>query len=183
VLLDGLAAPMIYTLAGQVSAVVPYEVSGKSTTQVQVVYQGQGSNLVSMPVTAVMPGIFTMNSSGSGPGAIVNQDGTVNSASNPATAGSYVFVYATGEGQTNPAGADGKPNGAPAPVPVAQPVTATIGGINAYVQYAGGVPGLVAGVLQVNVLVPQGVASGGSIPVVLTVGGQSAQGGVTVAIK
>jgi len=66
---------------------------------------------------------------------------------------------------------------------VAQPVTATIGGINAYVQYAGGVPGLVAGVLQVNVLVPQGVASGGSIPVVLTVGGQSAQGGVTVAIK
>jgi uncharacterized protein (TIGR03437 family) len=183
VLFDGVAAPMIYTQVGQVSVVVPYEVSGKSTTQVQVVYQGQNSNLVSMPVSAVMPGIFTIDASGHGPGAILNQDGTVNSASNPASVGSYVFVYATGEGQTNPGGIDGKPGDSPAPVPVIQPVTATVGGLTAQVQYAGGVPGLVAGVLQVNVQVPAGVTAGSSVPVVITIGGQSSQANVTVAIE
>ena len=35
VLFDGVAAPLIYTWAGQVSAVVPYEVSGKTSTQVK----------------------------------------------------------------------------------------------------------------------------------------------------
>ncbi len=40
VMFDGVAAPMIYTLNGQVSAVVPYGVTGKTTTQVQVQYQG-----------------------------------------------------------------------------------------------------------------------------------------------
>ena len=183
VLFDGVAAPLIYTLAGQVSAVVPYAVSGKASTQLQVTYQGQNSNLVTIPVTSVVPGIFTIDASGKGPGAIVNQDGTVNSAVNPAAVGSYVFVYATGEGQTTPGGIDGKPGDAPAPTPVTQPVTATVGGVNAQVQYAGGVPGLVAGVLQVNVLVPQGVASGNSVPIVLNVGGQSTQTSVTLSIR
>ena len=113
----------------------------------------------------------------------MNQDGTVNSTANPAAAGSYVFVYATGEGQTTPGGIDGKPGDAPAPTPTAQPVTATVGGVSAKVQYAGGVPGLVAGVLQVNVLVPQGVASGNSVPIVLNIGGQSTQTGVTLSIR
>src|ERR1035437_2659430 len=99
---------MIYTLAGQVSVVVPYEVSGKSTTQVQIVYQSQGSNIVAMPVSTAVPGIFTSDASGRGLGAVINQDGTVNSPSNLAPVGSYISVYATGEGQTNPEGVDGK---------------------------------------------------------------------------
>ena len=183
VLFDGVAAPLIYTLAGQVSAVVPYAVSGKTSTQLQVTYQGQNSNLVAIPVTSVAPGIFTIDASGKGAGAIVNQDGTVNSSVNPAAVGSYVFVYATGEGQTTPGGIDGKPGDAPAPTPIAQPVTGTLGGVNAQVQYAGGVPGLVAGVLQVNVLVPQGVASGNSVPLVLNIGGQSTQANVTLSVR
>jgi uncharacterized protein (TIGR03437 family) len=183
VLFDGVAAPLIYTVAGQVSAVVPYAVTGKTSTQLQVSYQGQNSNMVSIPVTSVVPGIFTIDASGKGAGAIVNQDGTVNSSTNPAAVGTYVFVYATGEGQTTPGGIDGKPGDAPAPTPTTQPVTATVGGVNAQVQYAGGVPGLVAGVLQVNVLVPQGVASGNSVPIVLNIGGQSTQTGVTLSIR
>jgi uncharacterized protein (TIGR03437 family) len=175
---------MIYAQAGQVSAVVPYEVNAESTTQVQAVYQGQGSNVVSMPVSAVMPGIFTMDASGHGPGAIVNQDGTVNSTSHPASAGIYVTVYATGEGQTNPLGVDGKPDDWPAPLPVAQPVTATIGGVPVQVmQYAGGAPGMVAGVLQLNILIPQGVPTGASVPIVINVGGQNSQANVVLAIK
>ena len=181
VLFDGVAAPIIYTQASQVSVVVPYEVIGR--TQVQVVYQGQASNLVLIPVAAVMPGIFTVGASGHGQGSILNQDGTVNSASNPAPVGSYVSVYATGEGQTNPAGIDGKPAGSPTPRPVAQPITATVGGLPAQVQYAGGAPGLVAGLLQANVQIPTGVASGSNAPIVINVGGQTTQANVTVAIK
>lgn len=55
------------------SAVVPYSVTGKASTQMQVTYQGQNSNTVAVPATTVAPGIFTTNASGSGPGAIVIQ--------------------------------------------------------------------------------------------------------------
>jgi uncharacterized protein (TIGR03437 family) len=182
VLFDGVAAPMIYTQAAQVSVVVPYGVAGQSSTQVQVTYQGQNSNVVSVPVATAVPGIFTIEASGYGPGAIVNQDGTVNSANNPASAGSIVFVYGTGEGQTSPPGVDGMPDGSPTPTPIAQPVTATIGGVNAQVLYAGGVPGLVAGVLQVNVVIPSGVAAGNSIPIVITIGGKTTQANVSLAV-
>jgi uncharacterized protein (TIGR03437 family) len=148
----------------------------------QVISQGQRSNSVTLPVNIVAPGIFTIDSSGHGPGAISNQDGTTNSPTNPASIGSFVFVYATGEGQTVPGGADGKPGDFPAPRPL-QSVTASVGGINAPVQYAGGVTGLVAGVLQVNVQIPQGVIPGNSVPIVLTIGGTSTQSNVTLAVR
>jgi trimeric autotransporter adhesin len=182
VLFDGTPAPLIYSLAGQVSAVVPYETFGKTSTEVQVVFQGQSSSTVSVPVVTAVPGIFTLNGSGQGPGAIVNQNGTVNSATNPASPGSITMIFATGEGQTNPDGTDGKPDGFPAPTPIAQPVTATIGGLDADVQYAGGVAGLVAGFLQVNVRVPSGVPAGNAVPVILSIGGKSSQGNVTLAV-
>jgi uncharacterized protein (TIGR03437 family) len=182
VLFDGTPAPLIYSLAGQVSAVVPYETFGKASTEVQVDFQGQSSSTVSVPVVTAIPGIFTLNGSGSGPGAIVNQNGTVNSATNPAAAGSLVMIFATGEGETNPDGTDGKPDGFPAPTPIAQPVTATIGGVNADVQYAGGVPGLVAGFLQVNVQIPMAVPASSAVPVILNIGGKSSQANVTLAV-
>jgi uncharacterized protein (TIGR03437 family) len=182
VLFDGTAAAMIYSLAGQVSAVAPYGISGKSSTQLQVVYQSKGSNTVAVPVLTAMPGIFALDSSGRGPGAIINQDGTVNSAINAAPAGSIIFFYGTGEGQTNPGGIDGKPNDNPAPMPLAQPVSVTIGGTDAEVIYAGGVTGLVAGVLQVNVRIPTGAPLGPTVPIVLTVAGKSTRADVTVAI-
>jgi uncharacterized protein (TIGR03437 family) len=182
VLFDGTPAPLIYSEAGQVSAVVPYETFGKSSTQVQITFQGQPSSTVSVPVVTTIPGIFTLSGAGTGPGAIVNQNGTVNSATNPAAPGSYVMIFATGEGQTNPDGTDGKPDGYPAPTPIAQPVTAIIGGLNADVQYAGGVPGLVAGFLQVNVRIPTGVAAGSAVPVTLSIGGKTSQANVTLAV-
>ncbi len=178
---DGTPAPLIYVLDGQVSAVVPYGVSGRSSTQVRVSYQGQTSAAVSVPVAAVAPGIFTSDSSGSGQASIRNEDFSVNSPDNPAAAGSVVAVYATGEGQTNPGGVDGKPGGSPAPVPNQQ-VTARVGGVAAQVTYAGGVTGLVAGVLQVNVQIPAGV-TGPAVPLVLNIGGVNTQDGVTLAVK
>jgi len=46
-----------------------------------------------------------------------------------------------------------------------QGVTCTIGGSNAPVQYAGGAPGLVAGLMQVNVQIPAGIQAGSAVPV------------------
>ena len=182
VLFDSVAAPLVYVQSNQVSAVVPYEVAAKTSSQVSVVYQNQTSAALTAPVVGAAPGIFTIDSSGSGAGSILNQDGTVNSTTNPVAAGSYIFVYATGEGQTNPAGSDGTLDGSPAPQPV-QKVTATIGGASANLVYAGGSPGLVAGVLQVNLQVPQTLPSGNAVPVVLNVGGATSQASVTIAVK
>ena len=106
----------------------------------------------------------------------------MNSATNAAPAGSIIFFYGTGEGQTYPGGIDGKPNDTPAPVPVAQPVTATIAGENAEVLYAGGLTGLVAGVLQVNVRIPSDLPAGNAFPIVLTIAGKTTQADVTLAI-
>jgi uncharacterized protein (TIGR03437 family) len=110
----------------------------------------------------------------------VNHDGTQNGTTNPAAAGSELSLYATGEGQTSPAGVDGKPAAPPLPQPLGA-VTVTIGGADAEVRYAGGAPGLIAGVMQVNVVVPAGVS--GTAPVVLTLGGVASQGGVTVVVR
>lgn len=179
VLFNGVPGPLLYATPGQVGAVVPYGVSGGS---VQVVAQGAGTSSapVSVTVAATAPGVFTADGSGRGQAAAVNQDGTPNGAGAAAAAGSVVLLYATGEGQTSPAGVDGKTAGTVLPAPVAV-VTVQIGGVAADVRYAGGAPGIIAGVMQVNAVVPGGVT--GNAPVVVTVGGVSSQGGVTVAVR
>ncbi|MCX6631463.1 MAG: hypothetical protein NTW28_27945, partial [Candidatus Solibacter sp.] len=135
---------------------------------------------VAVAAALAAPGVFTADGSGRGQAAAVNQDGTRNGPATPAPAGSVLTLYATGEGQTLPAGVDGKVGAAPLPQPVA-PVTMTVGGVAAEVRYAGGAPGQIAGVMQVNVVVPGGLA--GAVPVVLTVSGVASQPGVTVAVR
>ena len=177
---NGVPAPMIYTWATQVAAIVPYEITG-TAAQVTVTYQGQTSAAFSVPIASSAPGIFTLNSTGQGQAAAINQDGvTVNSAATPAKMGDIISLYATGEGQTTPAGVDGKPASVPYPKPIL-PVWVTVGGQNATVIYAGGAPGLVAGLMQVNVQIPAGFQAGSAVPVALQVDGLS-PGGVTIAV-
>jgi uncharacterized protein (TIGR03437 family) len=182
VLFNGIAAPMIYTWATQAAAIVPYEITGTSA-QVTVTYQGQTSAAISVPIASSAPGVFTLGSTGFGQAAAINQDGiTVNTAATPASVGDIIALYATGEGQTTPAGVDGKPASYPYPYPNLT-VTATVGGQNAAIQYAGGAPGLVAGLMQVNVKIPAGIATGNAVPVVLRVGNVSSPPGVTIAVR
>jgi uncharacterized protein (TIGR03437 family) len=176
---NGIPAPLIYTSASAVAAIVPYEAPG-STAQVTVTYQGRTSPALSIPISNALPGLFTLNSSGTGQLSALNEDFSINGAARPAVAGSIVTLFATGEGQTSPTGVDGKPATVPIPKPVAS-VTATIGGIPAPVLYAGGAPGEVAGVMQVNVLIPPGV-SGPAVPVLVKVGTVSSQAGTTIAV-
>jgi uncharacterized protein (TIGR03437 family) len=180
---NGIPAPVLYTSANQVGAIVPFEVAG-SSAQVVVLNQGQNSFPVAVPVTATAPGLFTLNASGAGPALAINvSDSSINGPSHPASAGIYVTVYATGAGQTNPPGSDGLPGsaGVPAPLPNAT-VTATIGGQTAKVSYAGGALNLVAGIVQVNILIPSGLPAG-AVPIVLKIGGATTQSGSTIVVS
>jgi uncharacterized protein (TIGR03437 family) len=182
VLFDGVAAPLIYTLTGQVSAVVPYAVAGKTSTQVQVQYQGAVSNTMTVPVRAATPAIFTLDSTGVGPGAILNQDNSVNSTGNPAARLSVIAIYCTGGGITTPSSADGAVIGGPTFV-LAQTPVVTIGGVNAAVKYAGAAPGAVAGLTQINVEVPAALTPALALPVVVKIGNFFSTGSATVAVK
>jgi len=171
VAVNNVLAPVYYASATQVDAIVPYGVSGSgATANITVAYQGGVSAAFAVPVAASSPGLFSYNASGAGQAAAVNVvDGTLNTAANPVKVGGYISLYATGEGQTSPLGVNGELATTPLPSPVL-PVTATVGGLPAVVQYKGAVPGEVAGLMQVNVLIPAGVTPGGYVPVVLTVG-------------
>ena len=173
-------APMSSVQANQVSVVVPYEVQGQSTVLLKVVYSGAASQTVNLIVTATAPGIFTSNSSGVGEITAVNVDGTLNSSGNPAARGTPITFYATGGGQTTPAGVDGALAGKTPPVPVA-PVTLMIGGVEAQVTYAGGAPGYPAGLMQINAVIPPGIAPNVSTPVILTIGTAQSQPATTIA--
>jgi immune inhibitor A len=182
VLFDGVAAPLIYTYATQVSAVVPYAVKSKTYTEVQIEYQGRLTKKLVLPVAPSMPGLFTLDSSGRGPAAALNEDGTLNSAGNPAARNSSVVFWGTGEGETNPAGVDGLPATASYPKPVLK-VSATVGGLPAEVQYLGAAPYFVAGVFQMNIKIPAGITPGNAVPVVVKVGDLESPSVTTIAVK
>ncbi len=182
VLFDNVPAPMVYTRADTVSAVVPYSTAGKSSTMVQVEYQGQPSPAAQFSMAPTTPGIFNLDSSSAVAKWAFNQDGTSNSPANPAAAGSIVVFYATGGGQTNPPGVDGSLAALPLPSPLGN-VSVTIGGAAATIIYAGAAPGEVAGLLQINVRVPNGLPSPSSAALVLNIGNASSQSACTLAIR
>jgi len=195
VTVSGIAAPLLYVSPSQINAVVPYELLGLPgtlgvTADVIVTHNGIASSPFSIPMTETAPGIFTVAANGQGQGAISNVDPqtgatTANSADNPAPKGSAIVLYATGGGELTQSSGNGtiitSVLDPPYFVP-ASPVSVTIGGQPANILYAGAAPGQVSGLLQVNAVVPPGIASGPQ-PVVLTIGTNSSQQGVTVAVQ
>lgn len=185
---NGMNAPMIYASANQVAAIVPFEMIPVATVPLTVTYQGQQTAASDVQIVQSAPAVFTVNGSGSGQAAAINQNGTPNSASAPADLGSYVSLYITGAGYTSPGSADGQPaplslSSIPQPV---LPVSVTVGGQPAVVSYAGGAPGLVDGLIQVNIQIPTSVtvpANGViSVPVVVQVGTASSPATATLAV-
>ncbi len=163
VLFDDAPAQIIYVSGGQISAVVPQSVQGKSTTKVTVLHEGIPSAAFSVPVVAAVPGLFTLNAQGTGLAAAVNYpDGKINGVATPAERNGIVLLYATGF-----TGSD---------------VKVKAGGQYAEVQYAGGVSWSVPGLVQLNVKLPPGV-SGPAVEVVLEVGAAKSSTGVVLAIQ
>ncbi len=187
VFFDNTPAPIIYAGANggtQTSVMVPFEVAGRPTTQITVVYSGVRSAPLTYNVTTAAPGIYTQNSQGTGPGSILNQDYSVNGPTKPAAKGSTIQVFLTGTGQTTPAMVTGLVNTTLKNSLLTY--TATIGGLPATVSYQGTAPGDVEGVMQFNIVVPDNAPSGAQqIVITNTTGGvtYSSQGGVTVQVQ
>ena len=173
-------APILYTSAEQVNAEVPYEVSG--LTKVQVDSLGGSSVAREVFVAPAAPAIFTQDATGRGRAAVLNQDYSLNTPRRPAARGSAIMIYATGGGQTSPPSATGEIAGLELRT-VTAPVIVTIGGRRVEALYAGAAPGLVTGLLQVNVLIPADIAAGEAVPVTITVGGAASPDGTTISIE
>jgi uncharacterized protein (TIGR03437 family) len=163
VFFDNIPAPLISVQASSIMCYVPFEIV--APTRIAVFSNGQMSNSVLTGIVPSSPQILS----------ILNQDGSVNSAANPAKAGSVIMLYVSGLGQTNPPGDDGLVNASPLPVPLA--------GVTVYFpvspsavtpQFVGAAPGLIAGITQVNVQVPASIPSGTTAPIEISVNAASA---------
>ncbi len=178
VFFNNMPAPLLYVQAEQLNVQVPWELAGLATAQVQVEYQGRFSNMGTLTIQNAAPALFrifpTPPASGNPPfpGAILNQDGTVNSPSNPAAQGSIVSLFGTGGGVTVPGGITGEI----APISslgyLTQRVQVQLSRYFADVVYAGPAPGLISGVFQVNIRVHAGPFGGSSVFVFLSIGGE-----------
>ncbi|HJT89811.1 MAG TPA: SBBP repeat-containing protein [Bryobacteraceae bacterium] len=163
VLFDGIAAPLLYAGSTQINAIVPWEVYGHESTTVQIVSPGGNLTGLTFQVKLSQPQVFRYP--GTQFALALNEDGTPNSASNPAAAGSVVSIWATGAGITFPGA---QPDGQIIPSPLGPLLTpqlpvsvlapAPYGSGRAQdgleVLYGGDANGMVQGVMQVNFRLP-----------------------------
>lgn len=175
VLFDGIPGALFFVRSDQVNLQVPYSVDGRASTQVHVRYAGQLSPPLTIPVHASAPRIF-MYGDGSKRAIVLNQDGSLNNDDQPAYPNDVIVFYATGEGQTTPAGVSGQLAVDTFPKP-ALPVSVEIGQTAAEVLYAGAAPGF-AGLMQVNTIVPSALSPNNKTPLSINVGDSSSQADV-----
>jgi uncharacterized protein (TIGR03437 family) len=159
VTVNGVPAPLFFVSPSQINFVIPIEAptSGDATLNVSRASTGQilGSTLV--PMAPASPGLFTLDASGSGQIAAVNQDGSINGQSHPAPWNSIVSFYGTGSGLVPNEPADGvAPTGALSTSATPQVVIGDQYVPAGNVTYSGLAPGLV-GVWQLNVKIPNTV--------------------------
>jgi uncharacterized protein (TIGR03437 family) len=174
--------PLFYTSNSQLNAQVPFSLPVNSQQQLVVQYGNTLSVPAPVSVSAAQPAIFTQNQAGTGQGAIVN--GVTNvlaDSNNPVHAGDVIAIYCTGLGPVSPAVQEGVAASTTVLSQTVTPVTATVGGQPATVNFAGLAPGYI-GLYQVNVAIPSGVTPGDSVPVVLTEGSQVSQP-VTISVR
>lgn len=204
VLFNDVAAPIIYTSAGAVSTLVPFSVVTQTRADVVVEFQGKRSSPVSIYVATSAPGLFTLDSSGRGPAAVLNVDSetgivSVNTPQNPAQRGGTIVAYFTGAGQTDPPSSDGiVATGAGRmnlPVEAGLNFLGAAAGFSSsacaadpgctavQVLYAGPAPGIVAGVIQVNMRLPDRPSASGTHSLGISVGGIWSQSDATVSIR
>jgi uncharacterized protein (TIGR03437 family) len=170
VLFNGTPAPLLYVQANEIHAVAPFYVSAPAAIQVQ--YGSQTPPALDAPLSSFNPGIFSI----AGQGAIVNQDGTVNTPANPAALGSIVSVYCTGTGWLEYPVTDGSVAPIPPPYDTTELVdpVVTFAGVPGATLWSGAAPGLIEGVTQINVQLPAALPAGttlGAVPTILNAGG------------
>lgn len=152
VLIGGQAIPLLFVSRGQINAVLPFDLGSDPLVKAQVLRNGQLSNFFQMTTTATAPELFSV---------AVNADGSLNSPENPASRGLAVSVWVSGVGTFSPMREDGAIEGTTGPYPqIDAPVRVRLAGYDADVTYAGAAPGLVAGIAQINFVIPETVQDG-----------------------
>jgi uncharacterized protein (TIGR03437 family) len=184
---DGVAAPIFYSSTNFVAVHAPFTLSPGANTQIGVTTPSGSSTTVPLTVVAAKPGVLTYQTDGSGQARAINQDGSLNgdgsqiATQKPVPAGNWISLYATGLGAVNPAIVAGTPAPTDTLSTTVATVTASIGGEDATVLWAGAAPTQI-GVYQVNVMVPADARSGTN-RLVLTAAGNSSQADVTIQVK
>ncbi|MBY0508065.1 MAG: hypothetical protein K2X03_29400 [Bryobacteraceae bacterium] len=183
VFFDNLPAPILFASGSQINAIVPYAVAFRASTQIVVQSGALRSSAFLSPLSDTAPGIFTVDGRRA---AALNQDGSVNSPQNPASPGSVLVLFLTGEGLTTPPAADGElipannlrqPRGRvrvrlnDAELPASE------------VFYAGSAPGLVSGLMQINFRLPPGSPTNAATTVEISVGDVYSPPGTTVSVR
>jgi uncharacterized protein (TIGR03437 family) len=176
VLVNGVQTQVLFASNTQINFVTPASLGSVGSASVQVVCNGVTSQPDALALSPVNPAIFTLTENGTGQGAVLNLNYSVNGTLSPASLGGYIFVYVTGFGDLGSAGADGLQR-------LTLPVTALIGGIAAQVVYAGEAPGFTIGLQQINVLIPENAPVGSAVPIQLVVDDVSTPSGVTIVIQ
>ena len=162
--IGGQDAPLYFVGPGQINAQVPFEVSPGDSVPVATSVGGLLTAPQNYLIAPAQPGIFISGENA----AILDASFQLVTPQNPVRVGDTIQIFATGLGETDPEVGTGEP--APPFSTVRNPVTVTIGGINATVDFQGLAPGFV-GLYQVNAVVPTGVAPGDAVPLVLTQNG------------
>jgi uncharacterized protein (TIGR03437 family) len=140
---------------------VPTPISGANSAAIQILNNTVLLAQVTAAVADAVPGIFA---DASGQAIALNEDGTLNSAANPAARGSILVLYGTGEGVSG------------------LPVSVDVAGYSADVLYAGPVAGY-PGLLQVNARMPSGYIGPGTMGITIGVGTTLSQPGVAITLK
>jgi uncharacterized protein (TIGR03437 family) len=162
--INNTAMPLLFGSNGQINGQVPFEVTaGAGVLSLSV--NGNVLGSTNFVLQAAAPGLFLL---GQGRAAVLNSDFSINTATKPASVGTYIAAFMTGLGPVDNPVPTGQPTPATPLSHVTSPVTATIGGQPATVLFAGLAPGF-AGVYQVNLTVPQLAA--GDYPLQVTVAG------------
>ena len=178
VLLDGEPSPLLYVRETQINAQVPYEIATRSSVQLAVSYGGIDSPRATLAVSPARPALFLIP--GSRSAIVLNEDGRLNSTSQPARLGESVTLFGTGQGETSPPSGTGQM----APVMSAhriEEVSVMVGGSAAEVVSAGLAPGF-AGVFLIQVRIPDTATTGEETPVSVTIQGESSPTGVVMSI-
>jgi len=174
---NGQPAPLLYVNPTQVNFQVPWE-TATGTAAITITANGFTSNSVSVPVLAAAPGLFLQQQNPS-QAVVQNSDYSLNGPSAPAKVGSTIIAYLTGSGPVSPSVQDGVPTPSSPLTNLTSSVSATIGSATATVSFAGLTPGFI-GLVQMNVVIPSGLAAG-NYPLKFTIGGQASNSG-TVSV-
>lgn len=165
VLFNGVSAPLLYAGPNQINVVAPRSIAAGQTAAIEVVGPDKRTLFPTAFVAPARPQVFS-NLFVLGPrygyGSVLfqdavalNQDGTVNSKTNPAATGSTITLWVTGAGLSSAQGSDGALSGGPSPLSL--PVSAQtwdVPPVPLEVIFAGDAPGSLFGLAQINVRLP-----------------------------